>query len=122
MIADYGVVDGEERLLARENDGKGGKMTLQPWVHRETSSGRVHSSDVLCVVDFLGSELGPAVPGDDGDYDGNPGENNDDDDEEHLGEHGVAVPVAIVQVLSDDRVRPSRPIRVNLGISSNSQI
>ena len=54
-----------------------------------------------------------------------PGENNDDDDDdEDLGEqeHGVAVPVAIVQVLSDDRVRPSRPIRVNLGISSNSQI
>ena len=51
-----------------------------------------------------------------------PGENNDDDEEEDLGEHGVAVPVAIVQVLSDDRVRTSRPIRVNLGISSNSQI
>ena len=51
-----------------------------------------------------------------------PGENIDDDKEEDLGEHGVAVPVAIVQVLSDDRVRPSRPIRVNLGISSNSQI
>ena len=53
-----------------------------------------------------------------------PGENNDDDDEEDLGEqeHGVAVPVAIVQVLSDDRVRTSRPIRVNLDISSNSQI
>ena len=51
-----------------------------------------------------------------------PGENIDDDKEEDLGEHGVAVPVAIVQVLSDDRVRTSRPIRVNLGISSNSQI
>ena len=45
-----------------------------------------------------------------------PGENIDDDKEEDLGEHGVAVPVAIVQVLSDDRVRPSRPIRVNLDI------
>ena len=50
-----------------------------------------------------------------------PGENNDDDDEEDLGELGVVVPVAIVQVLSDDRVRTSRPIRVHLDISSNFQ-
>ena len=60
-------------------------MTLQPRIDREAASGRVHRGDVLGVVDLLQAELVPAIP------------------------------VAVVHVLTDDRVRTHGSIGVDLG-------
>ena len=62
MVTEDSVVDGEERLLAREDNGKGGKVSLQPggesstvgdsdphsspWVDCEAPCCWVHGGDV----------------------------------------------------------------------------
>ena len=57
---------------------------LESGVDGEAASTWVHASHILAVVDVL------------------------------LGELVLAVPVAIVDMLSDDRVRPHRPVLVHL--------
>ena len=62
VVAEDGVVDGEEGVGAREDHGEGGKVPLQPWVDGEAASCRVHAGHILHVVDVLLSQLGLAVP------------------------------------------------------------
>ena len=66
VVAEDGVVDGEEGVGAGEDDGEGGKVPLQPWVDGEAASGGVHAGDVLHVVDVLLGQLGLAVPSHEG--------------------------------------------------------
>ena len=115
MVTEDSVVDGEERLLAREDNRKGGKVSLQPggesslWVilihilhlgliAKLPAVGFMAAmylqrallffvevvKDSLCVVDILQGEFAPAIP------------------------------VAVIQVLPDDRVGASRAIGVDL--------
>ena len=62
VVAEDGVVDGEEGVGAREDHGEGGEVPLQPWVDGEAASCRVHAGHILHVVDVLLSQLGLAVP------------------------------------------------------------
>ena len=95
--AQDGAVDGEQRLLHREYNGKRCKMPLwvtsimryaltgqtlhlQPGVDGEAAACGVHAGAVLRVVDVLQLQLLSAVP------------------------------VTVVNVLPDDRVWPRRPI------------
>ena len=62
VVAEDGVVDGEEGVGAGEDDGEGGKVPLQPRVDGEAASRRVHAGHILHVVDVLLSQLCLAVP------------------------------------------------------------
>ena len=62
VVAEDGVVDGEEGVGAGEDHGEGGKVPLQPRVDGEAASRRVHAGHVLHVVDVLLSQLCLAVP------------------------------------------------------------
>ena len=56
------MIDGVEGSHSRETDGKHGEVSLQSWVDGEATSGRVHASNVLNIVDFLEYHLLPIIP------------------------------------------------------------
>ena len=62
VVAEDGVVDGEEGVGAGEDHRERGKVPLQPWVDGEAACCRVHASHVLDVVDVLLGQLRLAVP------------------------------------------------------------
>ena len=62
VVAEDGVVDGEEGVGAGEDHRERGKVPLQPWVDGEAACCRVHASHVLDVVDILLGQLRLAVP------------------------------------------------------------
>ena len=53
MLAQEGVVNGEERSLLGEGNGEGPEMSLKSWVNDERTSSWVHASGVLSVLDVL---------------------------------------------------------------------
>ena len=62
VVAEDGVVDGEEGVGPGEDHRERGKVPLQPWVDGEAACCRVHASHVLDVVDVLLGQLRLAVP------------------------------------------------------------
>lgn len=48
--------------LAWKADGKGGKMPLKSWIDGKATSSRIHTRNVLTVVDVLWSQLVSIIP------------------------------------------------------------
>jgi len=84
VLLQDGQVDGEQRFLAGEADGEHGEVAQQTRVDGEGAGRRVHAGHVLRVEDVLQSQFRPVVP------------------------------VAVVQVLSQQRVRLHCAVRVHL--------
>ena len=87
MLRENVAVDGVQSVLAGEADGEHVEVAQQARVDGEAAGGRVHARQVLRVVDLLERQLGPVVP------------------------------VTVVEVLADERVRLHREIRVHLASS-----
>ena len=83
MVGNYCVVDREEGLLTRKDHRKCSKMSLQSRIDCEAASCWIHASHILSIMDILQSQFVPAVP------------------------------VIIVNVLSNDCMRSSCSIDIN---------
>jgi hypothetical protein len=62
VLADEGVVDGEQRGLLGERNSKGPEVTLESGVDLEGTGCGVHASCVQGVLDILEGKLGAIIP------------------------------------------------------------
>ena len=62
MSLEDALVDGAKSLVCRETDRKHAEVSLEAWVDGEATSSRVHTGDILYVVDVLERELVAVVP------------------------------------------------------------
>ena len=81
----YNYVAHKDVVLTREADGEHGEMSLQARVDGERAGGGVHARHVLCLGDFLQRQLRPVVP------------------------------VVVVEVLANERVRLHGEVLVDFG-------
>ena len=84
MLRQNVVVDGVQSVLPGKADRKYIEVAQQTRVDGKAAGSRVHARQILRVVDLLERQLGPVVP------------------------------VSVVEVLSDERVRLHGEIRVDL--------
>ena len=84
MLAQDAAVDGCQGVQPREAESEDGEVSLEPGVDGEAAGRRVHARHVLGVVDLFEAELLPVKP------------------------------MAVVQMLSDQRVWLHREVLIHL--------
>ena len=62
MPSQYTLIYSIESIHARKTDSKDTKMSLETRINGETTSSRIHASNVLDIVNLLEEELGPVIP------------------------------------------------------------
>jgi len=92
MVRQNVGVDRQQSVLAGEAEREDVEMTQKSWVDCEAAGGRVHTGQILRVVDLLQSQLSPVVP------------------------------VSVVQVLADQRVRLNSEIWIHLAAQHNHRL
>jgi len=92
MVRDDVGVDRKQSVLSGKAEREDVEVTQQARVDGEAAGGRVHARQILRVVDLFQRQLGPVVP------------------------------VAVVQVLPDQRVRLDSEVRIHLPTQHNQRL
>jgi len=92
MVGEDVVVDGVKSVLAGEAECKHVEMTQESRINGEAAGGRIHTWQVLGVMNLFQCQLGPVVP------------------------------VSVVQVLSNQRVRLNGEVRIYLLTTANTAL
>ena len=85
MLVEDLLVDGFQSIETRERNGENGEVSLKSRIDGERTSGRVHTRNVLTVVDFFERKFGSIIP------------------------------VRVIQVLSNESVRLHSAVSIDFG-------